>query len=106
MVYLIYEIFYTNLMVTTKQIIRTETQMIQKKRKLRGCPSGIMVKFTCSASATQGLQLQVPGTDLCISHQALLCWHPTYKKQRKIATDVSSATIFLKLKKRKIAYRC
>ena len=30
--YLIYEIFYTNLMVTTKQTIRTETQMINKKK--------------------------------------------------------------------------
>ena len=30
--YLIYEIFYTNLMVTTKQIIRAETQMINKEK--------------------------------------------------------------------------
>ena len=30
--YLIYEMFYTNHMVTTKQIIRTETQMINKEK--------------------------------------------------------------------------
>ena len=30
--YLIYEIFYTNLTVTTKQKIRTETQMINKEK--------------------------------------------------------------------------
>ena len=30
--YLIYEIFYTNFMVTTKQKIRTETQMINEEK--------------------------------------------------------------------------
>ena len=30
--YLIYEIFYTNLMITTKQKVRTETQMTNKEK--------------------------------------------------------------------------
>ena len=32
MEYLIYEILYTNIMVTTKQIIRTETQMVNNEK--------------------------------------------------------------------------
>ena len=33
--YLIYKIFYTNLMVTTKQKITAETQMISKEKTIR-----------------------------------------------------------------------
>ena len=46
---------------------------------VRGQPSGVMVEFTCSAWAAQGLQVQIPGADLCTAHQAMLWWHPTYK---------------------------
>ena len=36
--------------------------------------------------------------DLHTAHQAMLWQHPTYKKHRKIETDISSGTIFFKQK--------
>ena len=44
--------------------------------------SGIGVKFTGSASAMGGLQIQIPGVDLHTAHQAMLWLHPTYKIQK------------------------
>ena len=44
-----------------------------------GQASGIVVKVVCSASAAQGSQVQIPGTDPYTAHQAMLWWHPTYK---------------------------
>ena len=70
-----------------------------------GQSSGIVVKFACSTAAAQGSQVRIPVADLPTAYQAMLCWSPTYKKQRKIGTDVSSATIFLQLKG-KIGNRC
>ena len=37
-----------------------------------------MVKFACSASAAQGLPVQIPGVDLHPACQAM-CRRPTYK---------------------------
>ena len=37
--------------------------------------SGVVVKFTSSASAAQGSQVQILGTDLYTAHQAMLWWH-------------------------------
>ena len=42
-----------------------------------GWPSGVAVKFACSASAARGLQVQIPGADLRAAPQAMLWWHPT-----------------------------
>ena len=38
----------------------------------RGWPSGIVVKFVCSASAAQGSRVQILGMDLHTTHQAML----------------------------------
>ena len=38
----------------------------------RGQPSGIVVKYTCSASAAQGSQVRIPGMDLHTAHQTKL----------------------------------
>ena len=55
-----------------------------------------MVKFVHSASAAQGSQVRIPGTDLHTTHQVMLRWRPTYKI--KMGTDISPVTIFLKQK--------
>ena len=34
------------------------------KKKNRGCPGGRVVKFVCSASVAQGLQVWIPGAGL------------------------------------------
>ena len=44
-----------------------------------GRPSGIVVKFMCSASAALGLWVRIPGTDIHTAHQAMLSRCPTYK---------------------------
>ena len=52
-----------------------------------------------------GLQAQIPGLD--VLHSSATVWRcPTYKRQRKIGTDVSSGLIFLKQKKKRIGSRC
>ena len=48
------------------------------KNYFGGWPGGVMVKFTHSALAAQGSQVQTPGTDLHTIHQAMMCWCPTY----------------------------
>ena len=73
----------------------------REKQKGRGQPSGVVVTFTCSASAAWGLRVWILGPDLHIAHQTMLWWHPTYKKQKRIGTDLNSRTIFLKRKKRR-----
>ena len=45
----------------------------------RGWPGGIVIKFVCFASAAQGLRVQIPGTDLHTTHQAMLWQNPTNK---------------------------
>ena len=44
-----------------------------------GQPDGVVVEFVCSASVAQSSQVQTPGTDLHIAHQAMLWQHSTYK---------------------------
>ena len=50
-----------------------------KRYQFRGRPTGVVVKFTSSASVARGLQVQIQGTDLHTTIQAMLLWHPTYK---------------------------
>ncbi len=66
--------------------------------RLTGRPCGVVVKLGVLHFAGLGLWVQIPGVDLHTTHQAMLWWHPTYKNQRKMGTDVSLATIFLKQK--------
>ena len=47
---------------------------------LRGLPGGVEVKFACSASAAPGLQVWIPGADLCTAYQAML-WQASYIKK-------------------------
>ena len=56
-----------------------------------------MVKFTCSASAAGGSQVQILGTNLDIAPQPC-CVSIPHTKQRKSGTDINSGTIFLKQK--------
>ena len=49
------------------------------KLQLRGWLDGIVVKFTPSTSAAQGLQVRILGTGLYINHQAMLWQGPMYK---------------------------
>ena len=44
-----------------------------------GWPSGLVVKFTRSASEACGLLVQIPHADLHTAHQAMLWRCPTYK---------------------------
>ena len=46
----------------------------------RGRPGGVVVKFTHSTLAAQGLLIQILGVDLHTAHQAMLWWRPTYKQ--------------------------
>ena len=43
----------------------------------KGGPGGVVVKFVCSASVAQSLQVWIPGMDLCTAYQAMLWWHLT-----------------------------
>ena len=55
---------------------------IKLESRPRGQPGGVVVKFTCSASAAQGSRVQIPGTDLYPAHQATLWQHPIYKVEK------------------------
>ena len=46
-----------------------------------GQPGGVAVKFVRSTSAAWASQVQIPGTDLHVAHQAMLWWRPTYKTE-------------------------
>ena len=48
--------------------------MMIKKLAHWGWPGG-----ACSTSAAQSLRVWILGADLRTTHQAMLCWHPTYK---------------------------
>ena len=65
---------------------------------LKVCSGGwlgsVVFKFTHSTSGTCGSWVQILGTDLYTVHQATLWQCPTYKKWRKIGTDVSSGPVF------------
>ena len=78
----------------------------------RGQPSGLVIKFVCSTLAAQGSCIQTLGMDLGTTHQAMLWQPPTHKieedwhrcqlsdnlhqaKRGRLATDVSSGSIFL-----------
>ena len=78
-----------------------KTTMSEVKNTLWGKPCGTVVEFLRSALVPQGSRVQIPGMDLHTTHQVMLWQHPTYKKWRKIGTDVSSGLIFLKQKKEK-----
>ena len=45
-------------------------------------PGGTAVKLTHSTSAAWGSSVQILGTDLCATCQAMLCRHPTYKGEQ------------------------
>ena len=47
-----------------------------------GQPGGVVVKFMHSASAAQGLQVQILSFDLHTTHQAMLWQRPTYKVEK------------------------
>ena len=72
-----------------------------KLEECRGRPGGVVVKFACSASAAQVSWVWILATDLLTARQAMLWWHRTYEKQRKIGTDVSSWPIFLTKKEKR-----
>ena len=52
---------------------------------------GIVVEFAFSTSVTWGSWVQLLGTDLHTSHQAMLWGSPIYKNEE----DLSSGTVFL-----------
>ena len=52
------------------------------KCKCGSQPSGIVVKFVHSTSATQRSQVWIPGMDLHTIHQAMLWPHPIYKIEK------------------------
>ena len=69
----------------------------KKLSTMRGQPSGIVVKFACFTLAAQGSQVWIPGMDMELLIKP--CWGSIpHTKKRKVGTDVSSATIFLKWK--------
>ena len=53
--------------------------MLLQNNEKRGQPSGIVVRFTHSASAAQGLPVWIPGADLHTTYQPMLWQHPTYE---------------------------
>ena len=61
----------------------------------RGQLGGVVVKFVCSASVAQGLQVQIPGVVL---HTLIkpCCGGVPHTKQRKAGTDGSSVTFLTK----------
>ena len=104
--------FSFNIIFFSVSVIATEIPA------MRGQPSGVVVKFVFSASVAQGSWAWIPGVDLCMAHQAMLWWHPTYKigkdwhrcllranllpaKRGRLATDVHSGPIVLTKKIKK-----
>ena len=75
------------------------------KCNLGGWPDGIVVKFVHSTLVAQCSQIGILDVDL-VSLGRPRCGGVPHTKQGKIGTDVSSATMFLKQKKRKIGNRC
>ena len=63
----------------------------------RDWPSGVVVKFVLSASAPRGITGSDPRCRPSTACPATL-WQASHIKQKKIGTDVSSVTIFLKQK--------
>ena len=55
----------------------------------------MVVGVAHSALTAWGSWVLIPGADLHTAGQAMLWRHPTYKRWRKIDTDISSGTIFL-----------
>ena len=47
----------------------------------RGWPCGVVVKFSHSTSVAEGSWVCILGMDLHTTHQAMLWWHHTYKKE-------------------------
>ena len=47
-------------------------KVIFKNKLNGGRPSGVVVKFVCSASAAHGSPVQIPGVDKRTMHQAML----------------------------------
>ena len=45
-----------------------------------GQPGSIVLKFVRSTLVAQGPWVRILAADLHIAHQAMLWWHPTYKK--------------------------
>ena len=45
-----------------------------QKSVIKGWSSGVMVKSTHSASASRGMPVQIPGTDLHTAYQTILWW--------------------------------
>ena len=64
--------------------------------KCWGWPSGLVVTFANSALVAWGSQVWVPGANLTLLVKPHLA--ASHMKERKIGTDVSSATIFFKQK--------
>ena len=55
-----------------KGMISRDMNFIANKNKYQGQPDGVVVRFVCSASAAWGSPVEVPGVDLCTTHQAML----------------------------------
>ena len=71
----------------------------------RAQPGGSAVKFTHSALVAWGSSVQILGVDMALLGKPCCGWCPTYKKYRKMGTDVSSGPVFLS-KKRRTGSRC
>ena len=50
-----------------------------KNMKTRGWPSGVVVKFMCSALVAQSSMVGILHADLRTTCQAMLWWLPTHK---------------------------
>ena len=74
----------------------------------RGQPSGIVVKFACSALVAWGSWVWIPGADLHIAHQAMLWQCPTYKVEedwhQMLAQGLTSSPKKKKERKKKSMY--
>ena len=66
----------TNKNLTIYAFLKPEIYCL-KKKLIRGQPSGIVVKSTCSASAAQGLPVQILGSVLHTAQQAML-WQASH----------------------------
>ena len=81
----------------------TELKYVFKKKPW-GWPGGTVVKCARSASAAQGLPVEIPGADMAPLVKPCCGRHPTYKAE-EVGHDVSSGPVFLS-KKRRIGSRC
>ena len=58
--------------ILAQMLVQGNLPHLNEQVKKEGRPGGVVVKFSCLASAAQGSWVEILGADLCTAHQATL----------------------------------